>query len=599
MTHFRKDPLSYRPGDEVAARYRITGILGKGGFGAVYAAEHTGTQQRVAVKMLTVDPEETDDDIVKRFVREARITAQLKSYNTVRVFDVGQDDDGPFFMAMEMLKGPDLYKVLKKHRKAGRVVAEKQAVTIALQILKSLGEAHRAGLVHRDLKPANVILADMGEDEPVVKVLDFGIARTEDSSLTAQGKALGTPAYMSPEQCKGQELDGRSDLYALGCILYECLTGHRPYEARESWALMQMHLAEPPPDPRQRQPKVGAGVAACVLKAMAKDREQRFTDAKEMRHALQSALGGAWALTPATPLEAAEVETVALDAVPASKTNVPPILPVDVSDAPPTLPVDATPSGLQTVDTDGSLSALMQVDGEDLMEEATLALEVAQAAVGASSSDISVPRSGASRSAHSAAVAPAHPESGSGGGGLKIAIAAAVVLAVAGGGYALLGGGDKAPPAMTVSAAEGKALAPKPGDSAARDQEPAKAAPAELQVDVKKVEAEAKAELARSASDLAKKVGYMKEAVTLDPSNAKYPILLKAYEKALADSEAAAAAEAAEKAAAQAKATAKPAAKKRKMPTRSAAPVTKPAKKATPKPRPSTDDGGLEIEAVD
>ena len=607
MTHFRKDPLSYRPGDEVATRYRITGILGKGGFGAVYSAEHTGTHQRVAVKMLTVDPEETDDDIVKRFVREARITAQLKSYNTVRVFDVGQDDEGPFFMAMEMLKGPDLFKVLKRHRKANRVMGERQAVNIVVQILKSLGEAHRAGLVHRDLKPANVILADMGEDEPVVKVLDFGIARTEDSSLTAQGKALGTPAYMSPEQCKGQELDGRSDLYAVGCILYECLTGHRPYEARESWALMQMHLAEPPPDPRQRQPNIGAGLDSCVLRAMAKERDDRFADAKEMRQAVQAALGGAWAMTPATPIEAAEVETVAVEVARDGKAHVPPILPADVSDAPPTLAVEVTPSGLQTVDTDGSLSALMQVDGDDLMQEATLALEAAQSA-GAGSSDFSVPRSGASRSAQSAALAAAPPDSAAGGsgGGAKVAIAAVALLAVAGGGYALLRGGDEPAPAMAVSSLPSSAAATKdtghPTTHPAQVQpapEPAKpavlakpeAAAAKPKLDPKKVEAEAKAELARVATDLAKKVAYMSEAAQLDPTNGKYPILLKTYEQALADREAANAA----------KAAARTAAAKRVAPTRKAAPAPQARHKPTaaPAPAPVKGDGGLNIEAVD
>lgn len=302
---FTRDALSYKAGEIVAGRYRVSGILGKGGFGAVYAAEHTGTRQPIALKVLTVDPATAEDDVIARFYREAQITAQLNSRHTVRVFDVGQADGGPMFQAMELLRGPTLEQVLRRLKKAGQTLSETQAIDVALPILGSLQEAHKAGLVHRDLKPANIMLADLGEDEPVVKVLDFGIARTEDSSLTGKGKALGTPAYMSPEQCQGRALDGRADLYSLGVILYRCVTGALPFESANALTLMWMHANNPIPDPRRAGAlELSDGLVECFEIALAKHPDDRFSDARDMRWAFEAVRGGAWGGTPAQPLRA-------------------------------------------------------------------------------------------------------------------------------------------------------------------------------------------------------------------------------------------------------------------------------------------------------
>ena len=287
---FSRDALSYEAGDVVADRYRVTGVVGRGGFGAVYAAEHTGTHQAVALKMLTAGGED-DSEASARFYREARITAGLSAPNTVRVFDVGRAQNGPLFIAMELLKGPTLEQVLKKLEAVGRIMSEQQAVRIAVSILNSLAEAHAAGLVHRDLKPANVMLAHVTGGEPVVKVLDFGCSSTIDSNLTVEGTVLGTPGYMSPEQCRGEHVDGRSDLYALGVILYRCTTGRLPFEGEQPLTLIYKHASEPVPDPREVSTHAVSDLMATVLlQSLEKKPDARFRDAQKMRRVLEDAL---------------------------------------------------------------------------------------------------------------------------------------------------------------------------------------------------------------------------------------------------------------------------------------------------------------------
>ncbi len=279
--------LSLKEGDVIAGRYRITGTLGRGGFGAVYSAEHEMTGQALAIKVLAVDPKSSTDDVEARFFREARITARLTDLHTVRVFDVGKAADGALFMAMEMLRGPTLEAVLKRLTDANKTMADDQAIDTALPILQSLAEAHKAGLVHRDLKPANIMLATKGDDHTVVKVLDFGIARTTDSDLTADGTALGTPAYMSPEQVMGQDLDGRSDLYALSLILYRAVVGELPFKHRDPYALAFMRCnTNPTPAAGQERTTVSEALSAVIMRGLARDPADRFADANAMRDAL-------------------------------------------------------------------------------------------------------------------------------------------------------------------------------------------------------------------------------------------------------------------------------------------------------------------------
>jgi len=274
-------------GEVVAGKYRVTRILGRGGFGAVYEAEHTGGLGKVALKVLILAEQNLDD--IKRFYREAQVTAQLKHPNTVRVFDVGQLPSGALFLAMELLHGVSLEDELKARLKAGQVVPHAEAIDIAIDVLKSLSEAHGNGLVHRDLKPANLMLIEV-DGERMVKVLDFGIAHVQDSSLTGSGHALGTPVYMSPEQCSAQPLDARSDLYALGIILYRCVVGRAPFADPNPLAIMFAHASQPPPELFDAaRTEISQAFHDIVSRALAKNPSDRYANAREMRQALEQA----------------------------------------------------------------------------------------------------------------------------------------------------------------------------------------------------------------------------------------------------------------------------------------------------------------------
>ena len=560
---FTKNALSFQPGEVVGGtRYLITGTLGKGGFGAVYAAEHTGTRQAIALKMLTVDPTTAEDDVVRRFFREAQITARLQSRHTVQVFDVGQAENGPLFLGMEHLRGPTLEKILRKRRKAGQPMAEAQAIDVAIPILKSLGEAHKLGLVHRDLKPANVMLADMGEEEPVVKVLDFGIARTEDSSLTGAGKALGTPAYMSPEQCGGKPLDGRSDIYSLGVIVYRCVVGKAPFENANTLSLMFMHAKEPVPDPRKETDNpLSDEFLAWLLKTLSKDREERFADAREARLALEGIRGGAWGGTPSSPHDVTDG------------------LEGDLDDNQPTLLTPAVGMVKAAVDGPPSSGLLdLVMDDADYGEEPSRDSAPTRALDSAS-----LPTAGAAALHGGATLADANPLSAEvstpGGKGKWLALVALLVVIAVGAGYAILGDETTSPaPGVADEAAPARQEAPAaettPKASAAAAVKSKSAVRAAAVAATARIEAKAKAQMAAAAPKLAAKVRYMKAAIALDPGNSEYPILLQVFEKGLAEQRA----EAEEAAAAVVPVAAKPAAPKPAGPK----PVVR--KPSTPKP---------------
>jgi len=278
--------MSYVPGDMVAGRYRVTGVLGRGGFGAVYSGEHLGTQQPVAIKMLT--SHEQDGDAAQRFYREARITAKLSHPNTVRVFDVGQEEGGPLYLVMELLNGMSIEQLLVKLTELRRPMTEAEALAFADPVLRSLAEAHAAGLVHRDLKPANVMLHCVN-GAAMVKVLDFGCSHTQDSQLTSEGLVIGTPGYMSPEQCRGEAVDARSDLYALAVILYRAVTGRLPFEDSSPLTLMYRHANDVVPDPREvSMQEISPAFAKLLMQGLAKAPQDRFADATAMRKALES-----------------------------------------------------------------------------------------------------------------------------------------------------------------------------------------------------------------------------------------------------------------------------------------------------------------------
>ena len=283
----------------IAGKYRVLRLLGEGGMGCVYACEQRlGTTTRlVAVKTLHKHLSH-DRSIQARFQREVATVSALEHPNTIQVFDFGLMEDGTLYIVMEYLQGRSVADVLEKD---GPMPPERVA-DILRQVVGSLEEAHRHGIVHRDLKPENVVLTDRAGQKDWVKVLDFGIAKrsteqnANESKLTQEGAVLGTPPYMSPEQFTGIAVDARSDIYALGVMTYEMLTGRLPWEASTVWAWASKHMTEPP-FPLERQPlgaRAPGPMREAIGRALAKNKEERFASVRDFLDAFS---GGA--ATPA------------------------------------------------------------------------------------------------------------------------------------------------------------------------------------------------------------------------------------------------------------------------------------------------------------
>ncbi|MCB9740301.1 MAG: serine/threonine protein kinase [Deltaproteobacteria bacterium] len=281
-----------RVGELVDGRYRIEGALGRGAWSMVYDAVHWRTGQQVALKMLLRNLPVEDQAAETRFFREAQIMASLQHPNTLRVFDVGRTAGGALYIASQRLKGPTLEEVFTGLEREGRAMPPAELAPILEAILSSLAEAHDKGLVHRDIKPGNVMLHEVA-DEHFVKVLDFGIAMLVADAAKERSAGVGTPDAMSPEQCAGQELDPRSDLYAVAALAYRGLCGRPVFEGEDAHAVLEMHRSSPVPDPRQVAPQpISDGLAAWVRQGLAKHPKDRFGDARAMRTALRAAMSG-------------------------------------------------------------------------------------------------------------------------------------------------------------------------------------------------------------------------------------------------------------------------------------------------------------------
>jgi serine/threonine-protein kinase len=283
-------------GTVLSGRYRIERVLGEGGMGAVYEAEHTHMRKRLAVKVLHAEMGRMPE-VVARFEREAMAAAHIDHPNVAAATDFGKLDDGSFFLVLEYVEGRTLRDEIGKG-----AMELGSALHVTAQIASALSRAHALGIVHRDMKPENVMLVERDGDPFFVKVLDFGIAKVPVGELgskkenagpgqpvlTQLGMIYGTPEYMAPEQALGLAVDARADLYALGVIAYEMTTGARPFDHESKVALLGMHVTAPVPKMSERAPEAGVPpeVEAIVQKLLAKEANDRFADARELTEAL-------------------------------------------------------------------------------------------------------------------------------------------------------------------------------------------------------------------------------------------------------------------------------------------------------------------------
>jgi serine/threonine-protein kinase len=290
-------------GRRIAGKFVVEQFLGGGAMGAVYRARDDSLDRKVALKVMhpavAVDP-----SFVSRFHREARAASRLDHPNSMRVIEFGEEPDGLLYIAMEYLEGRDLYKVIHEDWP----LSEARIADVMMKALAAIAVAHEMGVIHRDLKPENIMILSRKDDEghDIVKVCDFGIAKiterdeaapdaapkTAGAKVTTAGVVVGTPEYMSPEQARGEKLDSRSDLYSMGIILYQLLTGRTPFLADTALAVVLKHITEAPEPPHTIYPGVHKGLEAVCLRALAKAKEDRFQSARDMRAALKAVMDG-------------------------------------------------------------------------------------------------------------------------------------------------------------------------------------------------------------------------------------------------------------------------------------------------------------------
>ena len=271
----------------VFAGYRVDALLGRGGMSVVYKAEHIRLGRKVALKVLAA-PLAHDESYRERFVRESQRAADLDHPNVIPIYDAGEieggDSDGLLYIAMRYVEGSDLRTILRRDGPLG----VGKTIFVLDQVASALDAAHDRDLIHRDVKPSNILVAEPSEH---VYLTDFGVAKqTTAPDLTRTGMFIGTVDYAAPEQIEGLTLDGRVDVYALGCMLYECLAGRPPFDREAEVAVMHAHLTTPPPKLTDVQPELPKELDRVIAKAMAKSRDDRFATAPELVDAAQAAV---------------------------------------------------------------------------------------------------------------------------------------------------------------------------------------------------------------------------------------------------------------------------------------------------------------------
>jgi eukaryotic-like serine/threonine-protein kinase len=269
-------------------RYQIERELGRGMMGIVYSATDPDLGRRVALKTIQIGfaiPEGDRAAFEERFKREARAAAVLSHPGIVVVHDVGEDPATRTpYIALEYMEG----KTLAEHIAGGAPMEWRRAARLVAQLAEALHHAHSKKIIHRDIKPANIMVLDSGQ----AKVMDFGIARLESSTLTTTGEFFGTPAYMSPEQAKGDSIDPRTDLFSLGCVLHQLLTGKKPFDGATLPAILMRVMQETPAPPSREQPGLPPALDLVVARALAKDREGRYADGRSMAEDLEDVIAG-------------------------------------------------------------------------------------------------------------------------------------------------------------------------------------------------------------------------------------------------------------------------------------------------------------------
>jgi eukaryotic-like serine/threonine-protein kinase len=308
-------------GRTVRGIYRVEQLIGEGGMGKVFRAHHVRLRKTVVLKVLR-HTLLSDSRTVQRFEREATAAAKINHPNSISVLDFGETEDGALYIAMEYVDGRDLHQIVSDEWP----LPEPRVVRIVAQVLSALADAHNSGVIHRDLKPENIMVEQRRGEPDFVKVLDFGIAKIQDAAgeegpaLTKAGFVCGTPEYMSPEQARGAALDARSDLYAVGVILYQLMTGLLPFESDSAVGFATKHLTEEPPPPTVRRPdaRISPAMERLILRALSKDPNDRPATAEQFRAELLNlererrtparkvSAGSPATLRVATPLDQAE-----------------------------------------------------------------------------------------------------------------------------------------------------------------------------------------------------------------------------------------------------------------------------------------------------
>jgi serine/threonine protein kinase len=315
-----KNNIDYT-GAVLSNRYEVLRLVGEGGMGSLYAGQHVDIGRKVAIKLLHRDFQ-CSEEVFLRFREEAKMAATLTHHNICHVYDFGRTDDGTPYLIMDLLEGKTLSEVLETEKR----LSPRRAVRIIAHICEALTHAHGKGVVHRDMKPSNIMVEGEGTSE-LSKLVDFGIAKNLQSDalkLTAQHETIGSPYYMSPEQCQALPLDHRTDIYSLGCVLYECVTGRIPFKATSALQTMYSHVHTEPESFSSvvSEVEIPSALEEVVFKAMKKDPNDRFQTAEEFKMAAFRAVGAmSHDCLMSEYLGAPTVKTGAISAAKSSGTN--------------------------------------------------------------------------------------------------------------------------------------------------------------------------------------------------------------------------------------------------------------------------------------